>query len=145
MRLPQRLRRLEECCTIWREEPDPGIPLDAVMATSYWVHVHDKITVNDIFVISPQDKSYFVVFEVLMKRPGELKFRKLFHFEDVASAQSPLPAAASTFILQFVPALQWTVVERSTGKRVVQGMDKPSALAECDRLNAGDAIAAKAA
>lgn len=137
--LPVRLKRAENERTVWREDIQPGIPLEVVMSSNYWIHVHDKITLKDIFEVSALDGSYFAMFDVVMKRPGELRFRLLSKWEDAENAQPIVTQPEDRFVVQFSDQFQHCVVERATGKRLAEGLSKKMANDECAKLNAAAA------
>lgn len=135
--LPQRLKRAEELRTLWRVQPRGGIPLEEVMKAAYWTHVHQRMTVGDRVEVVAEDGAYAAEIELVMKRPGEMKFR-IWHKIDFQGAEPIKQHIPGDFFVQWVPGgnLKHCVIQRSTGQRMAEGLDKEAAVAEADRLNA---------
>lgn len=131
--LPIRLKRAEELRTIYREEPKAGVSLDELMTAAYWVNVVDRLRVFDRVEVVAQDGSYFAEIELVMKKPGEMKWRVWWQ-ETAAPVPIAQPVAAD-FFAQPAGRGTFRVVQKSTGKMIAEGLDKASADAEAERLN----------
>lgn len=133
MGLPLRLKRSDYEHSIYFELVAPGTTLQEALAPAFWVHVIGRMRVYDLVELVAADGSFDCLARVvhLDTRSGDISFRIL------TCVGEGKPAAVeavreSPFELRHKGHGRWSVVERSTGKTMLENASKEEAAAFAD-------------
>jgi len=131
MALPLRLKRAEYEFTRYVEIVPAGTPLEAAMASHYWVHVHRGLRIYDEIVLIAADGSFDATVRVVAidDRAGTIRFRVL---NFVGAEGRPTSGAAvkeSLVELKHRGHGKWAAIDRASGKVLVEGVSKEEAAA----------------
>ena len=126
----QRLVRQNTAYTTFVEFVDPNVTLEDVMTAPYWVNVIGGFRLNDVVHAIAMDGSYEATMRIIRLGPGFIDFRVLLEW------RPPVDEASGKYELGWAgPKSKWFVREVATGKKIAEGLDKPGAAAELNRLD----------
>ena len=138
MGIPIRLRRAEYEFTKYVEVVPAGVSLEAAMASDYWAHVHRGLRLYDEIVLIAADGYFDATVRVIAidSRAGTIRFRVL---NLVGAEGKPISGGAiameSPFELKHRGHGKWSVLERSSGKVLIDGVSKDEAAAFAETEN----------
>ena len=130
--IPIRLRRAEYEFTKYVEVVPAGVSLEAAMSSDFWAHVHRGLRLYDEIVLIAADGSFDATVRVIAidSRAGTIRFRML---NFVGAEGKPIRGGAvameSPFELKHRGHGRWAVIERATGKTMLENATKDEATA----------------
>ncbi|MDE2440030.1 MAG: hypothetical protein KGP14_03320 [Betaproteobacteria bacterium] len=132
---PIRLKRVEVEYNRYFDVVPPGITLEEVMTTDYWVNVRRQIRLHDVLEVVAADGAFDAEFRVTMidHIRGLMTFRLLRETKGPKIAAS-LPSQADRYAVKHRGHGNWAVVEIATGSVVSEGMSREAA--EATRIEA---------
>ena len=130
MGIPIRLRRAEYEFTKYVEVVPAGVSLEAAMTSDYWAHVQRGLRLYDEITLIAADGSFDATVRVIAidSRAGTIRFRVL---NLIGAEGKPISGGAvameSPFELKHRGHGRWTVLERGTGKVLLDNASKGEA------------------
>jgi hypothetical protein len=127
----RRLQRTDFVVNSYTEMVPAGVTLEDAMSYQYWINEARTFRLNDVVNVIATDGAYDATLRVIRLAPGFIEFRILSEW------RPPLQEAGSGRLeLGWAgPKGKWFVREVATGKRIVEGLEKPAAVAELNRLD----------
>lgn len=144
---PQRLLRSEYQLTRYFHIAAPGVSLEQVMASTYWVHVRNQFRANDIVEVRAADGAYDAEIRLLsITADGNMKFCVLHYWqEQVAASRQPVApikmASVDHYTIHHKGFAKYELIEKETGIIVADGLDKATAEEQKTKLEAARAAA----
>lgn len=133
--LPVRLELADFGRNRYFEMTAPGVTLEDVMSGDYWVHVRKALRVNDILETVAADGAFDAELRILSvnQASGAMVFRVLRNIKGAVGAVAK-SSGADRFTIKHDKFGKYQIIERKTGRVVVDGLDKASTEAEKARL-----------
>ena len=131
MALPLRLKRSDYEHTRYFELIPPGTTLETAMSPQYWEHVRVGMRIYDEIELVAADGSFDALVRVVHidSRSGALAFRVLNHVVGEGKTVSVAAVKESPVELKHRGHGKWAVLERGSGKLLLDGVSKDEALA----------------
>ena len=104
----------------------PGVTLEDVLASEFWVHVAKALRVHDVAEIVALDGSFEADLRLVAKGTS-LKWRIIREYRAEVAEAIEQPAAAARFETKHVGKGVYNVVDKLTGSPVSEGHDKAGA------------------